>query len=231
MGFSLITINLFLPPSQLLIHPFFKFYSNSPRSPAFHYAIAKQLIYYNILLITSSILLCADINQYGFNYNITPATKNLFIYVNITCIPCIFLAFLFLFKFYSSFDIWASNGVHLVFYQDMSTIADSSEVDIQDNNDHDEENLYCEKSNEENCEYDPDEKDATFIEKSPSEESTALSNGDMTTLTDEQNETTEADRNHLTKKKRKVKIITSCCSFVKDVALVDVRGKWVNVSD
>jgi len=124
----------------------------------------------------------------------------------------------------------------------MSTIIDSPEVDIQDNDDHDEENLYCEKSNEENCEYDPDEKDATFIEKSPNEESPALSNGNMTTLTDEQNETTEADRNHLTKKKRKIqikknaarlnkKMRSSCCSFVKDVALVDVRGKWVNVSD
>merc|ERR1719318_853029 len=77
--FSLITINLFLPPSQLLIHPFSRFYSTSPRSPALHYAIAKQLIYYNILLITSSILLCVDINEYGFNYNITPATKNLLI--------------------------------------------------------------------------------------------------------------------------------------------------------
>jgi len=124
----------------------------------------------------------------------------------------------------------------------MSTIIDSPEVDIQDNDDHDEEILYCEKSNEENCEYDLDEKDAAFNEKSPSEESTALSNGDMTKLTDEQNETTEADRNHLTKKKRKAqikkkavrlnkKIRTSCCSLVKDVALVDIRGKWVNVSD
>merc|ERR1719206_1429549 len=81
--FSLITINLFLPPSQLLIHPFCKFYSTTPRSPALHYTIAKQLIYYNILLITSSILLCVDINEYGFNYNITHATKNILLCVDI----------------------------------------------------------------------------------------------------------------------------------------------------
>merc|ERR1719225_1859634 len=122
------TNNLFLPPSQLLIHPFCKFYSTSPRSPALHYTIAKQLIYYNILLITSSILLCVDINEYGFNYNITHATKNLLIYSNFTCVPCIFLALLILFKFYSSLDIWTSNGVHLVFEQDLPTIVDSSEI-------------------------------------------------------------------------------------------------------
>merc|ERR1740137_454086 len=133
--FSLLTINLFLPPSQLLIHPFSKFYATSPRSPAFHYAIAKQLIYYNILLITSSILLCVDINEYGFNYNITPATKNLFIYANFTCVPCIFLALLILFKFYSSFDIWTSNGVHLVFHQDLPTIIESPETGFPEDGD------------------------------------------------------------------------------------------------
>ena len=41
--FSLLTINLFLPPSQLLVHPFLRFYANSPRSPALHYAVAKQV--------------------------------------------------------------------------------------------------------------------------------------------------------------------------------------------
>ena len=62
------------------------------------------------------------------------------------------------------------------------------------------------------------------------------------TLTEEQNESTEADRNHLTKKKIKIPMIkhkiklnmkkkNSCCSFMTDVAVVDVRGKWVNVSD
>merc|ERR1711981_1334328 len=105
--------------SLLLVHPFCKFYSTSPRSPALHYAIAKQLVYYNILLITTSILLCVDINHYGFNFNITSATKNLLIYSNFTCVPCIFLALLILFKFYSSLDIWASNGVHLVYMQDL----------------------------------------------------------------------------------------------------------------
>merc|ERR1719450_1766547 len=33
---SLLTVNLFLPPSQLLSHPFNRFYSTSPRSPALH---------------------------------------------------------------------------------------------------------------------------------------------------------------------------------------------------
>ena len=41
--FSLLTVNLFLPPSQLLVHPFLRFYSTSPRSPALHYSIAKQV--------------------------------------------------------------------------------------------------------------------------------------------------------------------------------------------
>jgi len=233
--FSLLTINLFLPPSQLLIHPFCKFYSTSPRSPALHYTIAKQLIYYNILLITSSILLCVDINEYGFNYNITHATKNLLIYSNFTCVPCIFLALLLLFKFYSSFDIWASNGVHLVFQQDLPTIIDSPEIGLNK-----EENC-IDNSTDEICQDQSDTKDGKFIEEYSTEESAAISNGD-TTIAEDQNETTEADRNHLDKKKRKVRIIkhtnklnkkitTSCCSFVTDVALIDVRGKWVNVSD
>merc|ERR1711915_1146356 len=84
-------------------------------------------------------------------------------------------------------------------------------------------------------------KEASDREEPPLAESTVISNGD-TTLTEEQNESTEADRNHMTKKKIKIKIIkqttklnkkmkNSCCSFVTDVAKVDVRGKWINVSD
>jgi len=233
--FSLITINLFLPPSQLLIHPFCKFYSTSPRSPALHYTIAKQLIYYNILLITSSILLCVDINEYGFNYNITHATKNLLIYSNFTCVPCIFLALLFLFKFYSSCDVWTSNGVHIVFQQDLPTIVDSPEIGINKEED------CIDDSTDETYQVHSDTKDEKFIEENSTEESAAISN-DETTLAEDQNEITEADRNHLDKKKRKVRIIkntnklnkkvtTSCCSFVADVALIDVSGKWVNVSD
>merc|ERR1712106_1066078 len=238
--FSLLTINLFIPPSQLLIHPFCKFYSTSPRSPALHYAIAKQLIYYNILLITSSILLCVDINEYGFNYNISSATKNLLIYANFTCVPCLFLALLILFKFYSSFDIWSSNGVHLVFHQDKPTIIDCPETGLFEEED---ENSSCDQTNVTLVEDEDDShaKDTSFEEESPIAESTVISiaeNG----LTDDQNESTEADRNHLTKKKRKIQIIkhttklnkkmkNSCCSFVTDVAVVDVGGRWVNVSD
>ena len=72
-------------------------------------------------------------------------------------------------------------------------------------------------------------------------QNTITFNGE-TTLTDEQNESTEADRSQLTKKKRKIQIIkqttklnkkmkNSYCSCVTDVAVVDVRGRWLNVSD
>jgi len=247
--FSLLTINLFLPPSQLLIHPFCKFYATSPRSPALHYAIAKQLVYYNILLITSSILLCVDINEYGFNYNLTPATKNLLVYANLTGVPCIFIALLILFKFYSSYDIWTSNGVHLVYQQDAQTIIDSPESGLDMSGDadstFDQTNVTLLKSDETLEKIEEDTNEESFEESTPQGESTVLSNGENI-LTDEQNESTEADRNHLTKKKRKIKIIkqtaklnnalnkkmkNSCCSFVTDVAVVDIRGKWVNVSD
>ena len=82
--FSLVTINLFLPPSQLLVHPFTKFYTTSPRSPALHYAIAKQLMCYNILMIITAILLAVDINIFSFNYNLSHATQNLLVAANIT---------------------------------------------------------------------------------------------------------------------------------------------------
>ena len=80
-----------------------------------------------------------------------------------------------------------------------------------------------------------------FYEEVPSAESTVISNGE-TTLTEDQNESAEADRSHVTKKASKIRIVkqttklnkkmkTSCCSFVTDVAVVDVSGKWMNVSD
>ena len=85
-------------------------------------------------------------------------------------------------------------------------------------------------------------KDASYDEEVPITESTIISNGE-TTLTEDQNETTDADRSHnVTQKRRKIRIVkqttklnkkmkTSCCSFVTDVAVVDVSGKWMNVSD
>ena len=120
---SLLTVNLFLPPSQLLCHPFTRFYSTSPRSPALHHAIAKQLTIYNILYIVSSILLCVN---HG-NFNLTPATRNLLIAANVTGVPCIFLSLLILFRFYSTHDLWTSNGAHLVFLQDQATICSSEQ--------------------------------------------------------------------------------------------------------
>ena len=120
---SLLTVNLFLPPSQLLCHPFTRFYSTSPRSPALHHAIAKQLTIYNILYIASSILLCAN---HG-NFHLTAATRNLLIAANVTGVPCIFLSLLILFRFYSTHDLWTSNGAHLVFLQDQATICAEQE--------------------------------------------------------------------------------------------------------
>ena len=76
----------------------------------------------------------------------------------------------------------------------------------------------------------------------PAAESTTISNGDTNSNNEEQNESTEADRIHI-KKKKKIKIIksqtsklnnkmkNSCCSFVLEAADVVVGGKWVNVSD
>ena len=126
--FSLLTINLFLPPSQLLIHPFTKFYATSPRSPALHYTIAKQLMCYNVMMVLTAILLAVDINIYNFNYNLSTATQNLLIASNITGVPCIFISLLILFKFYSSHDIWTSNGVHLVYEPAPNTDLDNIEA-------------------------------------------------------------------------------------------------------
>ena len=60
-----------------------RFYATSPRSPAVHYAIAKHLTIYNLLHIISSIVLAVDINSYGFNYSLTPATRNLLVIINL----------------------------------------------------------------------------------------------------------------------------------------------------
>lgn len=234
--FSLLTINLFLPPSQLLIHPFLRFYSTSPRSPALHYAIAKQIIYYNILTLISSIMLCVDIDQYGFNYNITPVTRNLLIYANICGVPCLFSALFILFKFYSSYDLWSSNGVHLVYLQE--SLNDSLDTGEGDETTYSMVNhtTVVEESptNEvENIETEQDETDPG----SPGAESTQVE------LDEEQNESTEADRMTVVRKQSKVllkkqtqrlnrRIKRSCLGdCVVDIAIVDIRGKWVDVSD
>ena len=60
-----------------------RFYATSPRSPAVHYAIAKHLTIFNLLHIISSIVLAVDINSYGFNYSLTPATRNLLVIINL----------------------------------------------------------------------------------------------------------------------------------------------------
>jgi len=117
----------------------------------------------------------------------------------------------------------------------LPTIVDSPEIGINKEED------CIDDSTDETYQVHSDTKDEKFIEKYSTEESAAMSN-DETTLAEDQNEITEADRNHLDKKKRKVRIIkntnklnksvtTYCCSFVADVALIDVSGKWVNVSD
>ena len=45
------------------------------------------------------------------------------------------MALLLLFKFYSSFDIWTSNGVHVVFQQDIPTIIGCPQVGNEDSSD------------------------------------------------------------------------------------------------
>ena len=41
--------------------------------------------------------------------------RNLLIYANVCGVPCLFISLFILFKFYSSYDLWTSNGVHLVY--------------------------------------------------------------------------------------------------------------------
>lgn len=127
-----------------------------------------------------------------------------------------------------------------MFHQDLPTIIDSPETGLDVDEDED---VSCNQTNVTliNTGDISDAKEESFEDEAPVAESTVMSNGE-TTLTDEQNESTEADRSQLTKKKRKIQIIkhttklnkkmkNSCCSFVTDVAVVDVRGRWVNVSD
>lgn len=249
--FSLLTVNLFLPPSQLLVHPFQKFYSNSPRSPALHSAIAKQLVYYNIILLISSIMLCIDINEYGFNYSLTPATRNLLVWANFTGVPCIFISLFILFKFYSTHDLWTANGVHLVYHQDIQTIISSEARDNTDNL------LHLDTTEVTGLDDQPNDETLANGDKNvdklgdPQAESTIINTEEISAALndEEQNESTEADRNHLSekgKKKKRVIIIKKqtlrlnkkiqkaggCCSFIVDVAQVETgSGKWVNVSD
>merc|ERR1719342_1608743 len=91
--------------------------------------MAKQLITYNLLHVLSSLLLVIDITQFGFNHGLSSATRNLLVFSNITVVPCIFLAFLILFKFYTSHDLWTSHGAHLVFMQDLPTVICSGEAE------------------------------------------------------------------------------------------------------
>jgi len=248
--FSLLTINLFLPPSQLLIHPFKRFYSTSPRSPAFHFAVAKQLIYYNVIFIMSSILLCVDINEYSFNYGLTSYTKNMLVWANFTGVPCLFLSLLILFKFYNSFDVWTSNGVHLVYDQLGESIMLQSSMNNMESSG-DEATTVTIISNDTNKNPFTDNTTetvyiATDETDAPLAESTIL---EKNVSDEEQNETAEADRPQLNdKKKSKKKIVImkkkskilnkkirnagGCCNFVTDAALVEVTGGcWVNVSD
>jgi len=246
---SLLTVNLFLPPSQLLCHPFTRFYSTSPRSPALHQAIAKQLTIYNILYIVSSILLCAN---HG-NFHLTTATRNLLIAANVTGVPCIFLSLLILFRFYSTHDLWTSNGAHLVFLQDHATVFTSDEEEPRRfNNDTDVTMLEStraqaedELSNENFESYKEDYPDRIVEEESalesPEAESTTISAAKEEA---ERNESTEADRMQLMKKhskrilkkqslrlKKAVKNQSLVDSTAADIASVQVFGRWVDVSD
>ena len=235
---SLVTINLFLPPSQLLIHPFCKFYSNSPRSPALHSAIARQLIVYNVLIITTSILLCINTNSV-----ITNDISNLLICANLTAVPAIFLSHLFLFKFYSSSDIWTSHGVHLVYQQDCQTViigqAGSevrAELEDVENNEEEEEMSDIENYNEH---YPKQIIEDTSVFNSPEAESTKLENQtDRENIeSNEQDESTEVDRMLVMKTKTrkllksKRKKISQSMKTDGSIGKVVTKGRWVDVSD
>jgi len=236
--FSLLTVNLFLPPSQLLIHPFLRFYSTSPRSPALHYAIAKQMIYYNILTILSSLMLCVDIGHYGFNYNITATTRNLLIYANICGVPCLFAAYFLLFKFYSSYDLWSSNGVHLVYQGDAS--ADGlEETSVNDTTYSLVNQTSIVDKNDDTSQQDEKDEDCK-AEKvgAPRAESTQLISEE-----EDQDDTAEADRITSVKKHSKIllrkqkerinKRLKGSCfgDCLVDLGVVDPRGGWIDVSD
>merc|ERR1719412_1100125 len=171
--YSLLTINLFLPASQLLVHPFSKFYANSPRSPALHYGLSF-------------------------------ATRNLLVAANVFCVPCIFLSLLILFKFYSTHDIWTSNGVHLVYQTDPNLEQDNLEAGMTEMGDTMFEQTNVTEIEDTTLTADNDESIGNLI---PAAESTTISNGDTNSNNEEQNESTEADRIHIKKKKKKIKII------------------------
>jgi len=242
--FSLITINLFIPPSQMLIHPFLRFYSTSPRSPALHYTIAKQVVYYNILTLLSSILLCVDINEFGFNYNITSTTRNLLIYANVCGVPCLFSSLFLLFKFYSTLDLWTANGVHLVYrHEDVDEVSAGvggeettySVVDqttmLPDNSE------YTSNQNEDE---DYPVKEGLEV-GSPGAESTLLSAEEGALKAED--ESMDMGRKAGPASQSKVMFLRqrarlnerlrrSCLGdCVADVAIIDTRGSWVDVSD
>lgn len=240
--FSLLTVNLFLPPSQLLIHPFCKFYSTCPRSPALHSAVARQLIIYNILLITTSILLCVNINS-----SLTQSISNLMICANLTAAPAIFISYLILYKFYSSWDLWTSNGVHLVYQQDFPTLAIVNEDSDLDANTRFDETTLLEEEEEvsdiENYKEDyPDKIIEDASEFDSQEKESKQTDADKIVL-EEQFESTEVDRMLLMKtqskkllKKQRKRISKGIrkpglCDLALDVGKVVTKGRWVNVSD
>ena len=144
-----------------------------------------------------------------------------------------------LFKFYSSYDIWTSNGVHLVFQPDENSSGVNVEAGNLDETEYDQTNI-TEVQEDTTLVADNDE---TLEGLVPNAESTLVSNGDTNSNLEE--ESTEADRNHLQKKKKKkIQIIktkaaskinkkmkSSCCSFVTDASEVMVGGQWINISD
>ena len=262
------TISLFLPPSQMMVHPFtryvlhsshtialLRFYTTSPRSPALHFAIAKQLIIYNLLHIVSSIVLCVDITSFGFNYSLTSSTRNLLVFSNMTGVPCIFLSLLILFRFYSRHDLWTSQGVHLVYVQDLPTVlsphahdpehslADATQVTVI------KEETVANGIRQESSE--PEANSEVVEYETPRAESTTIGSGgededSKMPLNTEQDDSAEADRDHLAPTKKSLGKVTiqrtsavlnkqlrrSCCSLVTDVATVEVgSGRWVDVSD
>lgn len=229
--------------------PMPRFYATSPRSPALHFAIAKQLTVFNLLHLLSSIVLCIDITTFGFNYSLSPATRGLLVAANLTGVPALFLALTTLFQFYSRLDPWASQGVHLVFLQDLPTVlgpaargdaegwADATATTLLHPGD-----ATVEEGSE------PEATAEVVEDEAPQAESTTLGaeeEEEEAPLNTEQDETTEADRNHDLPKKARKKVTLlrtsamlqsrmrrSCCTLVTDVASVDVsRGRWVDVSD
>merc|ERR1719458_2029007 len=200
---------------------------------ALHHAIAKQLTIYNIFYIVSSILLCVN---HG-NFNLTASTRNLLIAANVTGVPCIFLSLLILFRFYSTHDLWTSNGAHLVFLQDQATVCAEQERPGGFN-----------------------ETDITMLESTKAQAEDELSNENFESYKEDypdriveeesgleapEAESTEADRMQLMKKhskrilkKQSLRLKKAVVrnqylvdSTAADIASVQVFGRWVDVSD